>query len=293
MSDVMVTGISVLDFIFRLESMPREPQKFRASEAAISGGGIAANAAVAISRLGGEATLVSRIGDDEVGNIIKEQLVKEGLKLNNVRKFKNCRSSFSSVYVDRYGERQIVNFLDSKLPESASWLHDIEEHKAYLADTRWINGAIETLKIAQKFKRPGVLDAEDNVTQESVELASHVAFSLPGLECFTRESDLKKALIQVKNFTKAWVCVTAGDRGVFFLDKNELENIPSAQVQVKDTLGAGDVWHGAFTLSLAKGKKELDAVRFANSTASLKCTAFGGRDSFPTLKQVQDFIKEQ
>ncbi|MEE2774674.1 MAG: PfkB family carbohydrate kinase [Pseudomonadota bacterium] len=292
MSKVLVTGVSVIDFIFKLEQMPQEPEKFRAEEAVISGGGVAANAAVAISKLGGEATLVSRIGKDDIGCMIKKQLIKEGVRTENIEEYRNCRSSFSSVYIDSQGERQIVNFRDRTLPDDASWIRNIEEHKAYLVDTRWNAGAIETLKIAKNFKRPGVLDAEDTVTAEALKLASHAAFSFHGLRHFTKQTDVKKALSQVTKFTEAWVCVTDGERGVYILNNNELKNIPALQVEVEETLGAGDVWHGAFALSLAEGEKELEAVKFANSVASLKCKKFGGRDSFPNRQQVQEFIRE-
>ena len=177
MNKIMVTGVSVVDFIFQLEAMPMESEKFRAEDVSISGGGVAANAAVAITRLGGEATLVSRLGKDEIGGIIKNQFLNEGIKINHIKEYEGCRSSFSSVYVDKFGERQIVNYRDPKLPENASWINKIEEHDVYLADTRWIGGAIETLKIARYFNRPGVLDAEDKVTEEALNAISEQALT--------------------------------------------------------------------------------------------------------------------
>ena len=63
-------------------------------------------------------------------------------------------------------------------------------------------------------------------------------------------------------------------------------------MRTKDTLGAGDVWHGAFVLSLAECNNEFEAVIFANSAASLKCTVFGGRKGIPFRQQLENFIKE-
>lgn len=292
MAKVLVTGVSVIDFIFQLESMPRKNEKFRAENASISGGGVAANAAVAISKLGGSCTLVSRLGNDEIGSIIKSDLMKEGVDVGFTRLFDNHKSSFSSVYIDKKGERQVVNYRDTKLPVDPSWINQIEKHDAYLADTRWNEGAVETLKIANNFQCPGVLDAEETVSIEAIQTASHIAFSLNGLENFTKQKDIKTALKEIANITKGWVCVTNGMQGVFFLENSNLVNIPTIKVDVKDTLGAGDVWHGAFTLSLAEGKSEVEAVKFANLTASLKCTVFGGRKSFPTRKKLEQFIKE-
>ena len=68
---------------------------------------------------------------------------------------------------------------------------------------------------------------------------------------------------------------------------------PVQKVDVKDTLGAGDVWHGAFALGLAEGKNEIEAVKFANSAATIKCKSFGGRTGFPRRNEVDKFLKEK
>ena len=139
MKKVLVTGVSVIDFMFKLDQIPKESEKFRARDASISGGGIAANAAVAISKLGGIASLATRLGDDEIGLMIKKELIDEGVNIKFVRVFKEKKSSFSSVYIDKNGERQVVNYRDISLPSSPLWLNNIDKHDAYLADTRWNN----------------------------------------------------------------------------------------------------------------------------------------------------------
>ena len=109
MVNVLITGVSVVDFIFQLNEIPKENEKFRAENASISGGGIAANAAVAVSRLGGTPTLVSRLGYDQIGSMIKNDLIEEGVNVNFTKQFQGNRSSFSSVYIDKKGDRQVVN----------------------------------------------------------------------------------------------------------------------------------------------------------------------------------------
>jgi sulfofructose kinase len=73
------------------------------------------------------------------------------------------------------------------------------------------------------------------------------------------------------------------------LDQGKTRNVQGPQVLAVDTLGAGDVWHGAFVLGLAEGKNELDAIHFANLAAALKCTTFGGRIGMPTRSTLSDF----
>ena len=128
MVNVLITGVSVVDFIFQLNEIPKENEKFRAENASISGGGIAANAAVAISRLGGTPTLVSRLGYDQIGSMIKNDLIEEGVNVNFTKQFQGNRSSFSSVYIDKKCDRQVVNYRDKNLPDDASWIYEIDEH---------------------------------------------------------------------------------------------------------------------------------------------------------------------
>ena len=110
-----------------------------------------------------------------------------------------------------------------------------------------------------------------------------------GLKVFTKIENKFEALKSIKNISSAWVCVTDGENGVYYLKDNKLENIPAKKITVKDTLGAGDVWHGAFALSLAEGNDEVNAIKFASLT-TLKCKFFGGRDGFPNRQQVDQFL---
>jgi sulfofructose kinase len=79
---------------------------------------------------------------------------------------------------------------------------------------------------------------------------------------------------------------------VTYLDRGEERTVPAFAVDPVDTLGAGDVWHGAFTLALGEGEDEHDAIRFANAVAAIKCTRFGGRAGIPDRATVENFLKE-
>jgi len=78
--------------------------------------------------------------------------------------------------------------------------------------------------------------------------------------------------------------------GMLFLDDGEVLHLPAFPVEAVDTLGAGDVWHGAFALALAEGQGERAAIRFASATAALKCTRFGGRSGTPRREEVERFL---
>ncbi|MEM9268992.1 MAG: PfkB family carbohydrate kinase, partial [Pseudomonadota bacterium] len=114
MARVLVCGSAVVDFVFKVTDFPTQAEKYRAEDAQIVGGGCAANAAVAIQRLGGEAQLAARLGEDPIGDMILAGLRRERVDLAGVLRGPG-RSSFSSITVDDRGERQILNYRDDSL----------------------------------------------------------------------------------------------------------------------------------------------------------------------------------
>ena len=290
---ILSAGVAVMDIIMQVDEMPREPTKYRTNEAMIVGGGCAANAAVAIARLGGDSALVSRLGKDMIGDSIVRDLQKEGVNCDRMLQYEGFRSSFSSIYIDQAGERQIVNFRDDNLPNEASALIDQEvSYDAYLADTRWSEGAVALMQTAQRLQKPAVLDAEApfHDLAQAFDNASHIFFSAPGLRELSGSSELTTALRKVDQQYRAMVGVTDGSEGVYWINESQLFHLPAVPVKVVDTLGAGDVWHGAFTLALGENMGIDDAICFASAAASLKCTRLGGREGIPSRAETRQFL---
>lgn len=222
-------------------------------------------------------------------------LTRENVNCDLVRKHPNHRSSFSSIYMDADGERQIVNFRDETLSMGTDWFRaklptNID---ASLGDCRWPQGAEMAMQIARDNNVPGVMDAEYHVKEAkaAILLASHVAFSANGAREFSGESDLETAALKSASLIKGHVIVTDGAGDVLEVDNGSLHHHPTFAVDAVDTLAAGDVWHGAFTLALAEHRPVKQAIRFANAAAALKCQRTGGRDGSPSRNDVDEFIK--
>ncbi|MBC7156922.1 MAG: sugar kinase [Rhodobacteraceae bacterium] len=290
MARVLCVGNAVVDFVLRVPAFTDRPEKIVASEAAIVGGGCAATAAVAVARLGGEAWLAARLGSDPVGDMILAGLQAEGVNCTLVERVEGARSSFSAVQVDAAGERQIVNFRGAGMPEGPGRVGGAPAVGAVLADTRWTAGAAAALALARARAIPGVLDAEAPIDPALLAAASHVAFSAQGLASLAPGLAPAAALAVVAPGLSGWACVTDGADGVHLPGGAHL---PAFAVAVVDTLGAGDVWHGAFALRLAEGADETAAVRFANAAAALKCTHPGGRAGCPDRAATEEFLKER
>jgi sulfofructose kinase len=297
MTTVLIAGVAVIDFVFQVDEMPRRAEKYRAKGAEIVGGGGAANAAVTVARLGGHAMLASRLGDDAIAEMILADLGREKVDTRLVRRLDGKRSSFSSVFIDREGERQIVNYRDMGMSFDADWLTPLlpEKFEAALADTRWPQGGPAILNAAKARGLPAVVDAEAPIHEAmaTVRAGTHIAFSRQGLRDYCGHDDVERGLRQAATETGAWVCVTDGEHGVTWLSKGETGHVPAFRVEVVDTLGAGDVWHGAFALLLGEGRSEVEAIRFANAVASIKCTRFGGRAGVPNRAEAEAFMRQR
>jgi sulfofructose kinase len=292
-ASVACVGIAVTDQIYRVGELPSKDTKIRASSLAESGGGMAAGAAVAAARLGGRATWFGRVGDDDQGSRLLGYLAREGVDTRHSRRIRGARTPHSVVLVDPEGNRAIVAYGADVLDPGSSWLplDAITAHDAVLADIRWLEGAVAALSAARARGRPAVLDADsssDPAALDAVAAASHAVFSEQGLDDLFGHRDLESALRCAAGHA-VFVAVTLGARGVAWLDPTgSLRCMSAPAIEASETLGAGDVFHGAFALALAEGLDDEPALAFATTAATLKCTRSGGWASFPVREEVEE-----
>lgn len=293
MTGVFCLGISTLDYVYSVETMPTRGEKYRSKGLAVVGGGCAGNASVAIARLGGRCWLATRLADDLTGDQIVADLADEGVETGFARRVPGLRSPVSAILVDAQGERMVISYSDPEMPEDTGWLPTAlpEGARAVLADTRWGEGALAALRLARSAGVPGVLDGDRKPPHpDLVATASHVAFSAQALAELSGEPDPSVGLARLAQGVPTWLAVTLGKEGVLFVENGEVVHVPAFVVETVDTLGAGDVWHGAFALALAEGQGERAAIRFASAAAAIKCTRFGGRAGAPRRDEVVDFL---
>ena len=290
MASVFVFGLAVVDFIHYVDQFPQGGLKHVSREVEISGGGTGANAAVTVSRLGGKAELGCRIGSDLIGELVVQGLLDEGVGMALAQRSERAQSAFSSVCIDNRGERQILSFRGHNLSEETGWRRRIPDCDAYLADTRWEPGLEAVLSAARRRDKPGIVDCEHSELPDCLWGATHLAFSRQGILGLTKEKCVPAALRAVAALHSNWICATDGDNGTYRLAKGRLEHFPAFAVEARNTLAAGDVWHGAFALRLAEGAGEDDAVVFANAAAALKCSRAEARAAIPFRNEVDAYL---
>ena len=296
---VICVGHTTLDSIWTVDKLPEGGGKTRADSFASCGGGMAATAAVAAARLGASVQFWGRAGDDPAGVAMRDELAAFGVDVTHLRLFEGARSSVSSVVVDASGERMIVNYRGSDAPNDTDWLplQSVHEADAVLADPRWPEGALALFRHARAAAVPSVLDgdiAEKAVFDVLLPIVDYAVFSLEGLACCLGQSletlDIESGLRTLRAHGCRVAAVTLGARGVAWYDGTIVERVPAFAVNVIDTNGAGDVFHGALAFGLGARWRLHDAMRFACAAAALKCSRRGARRGVPDFSATRSLL---
>ena len=216
---VVCVGHTSLDRVFTIESVPQPPAKLRASSFQESGGGMAANAAVAVAHLGGTARFWGPCGSDEIAERMHADFVHHGVDATHLHRIAGSTSSHSVILVDARGERLIVNARGTALESDAGWLPlDVlncaaaamrpdADHvaiksttapacDALLADVRWPIGSRVALGAARRAGIPTVLDGDTAgraVLHALAGLADYCVFSEPGFRSFCSAAEADTA----------------------------------------------------------------------------------------------------
>jgi sugar/nucleoside kinase (ribokinase family) len=295
---ILCAGIIVLDEVFRVDRFPQPDAKTEAQSFFIVNGGCAANAAVAIARLGGRAALAGPLGgppgEDANGDRLLAVLAREEIDCTGCQRLAGVPTALSAIFIDARGDRMIVTHRDDRLaaatPADPTGLVACAD--AVVADNRFPEFVRPICAAARARGLTVVLDADrpTQISDELFRIATHVVFSAECLRATTGLDDLGVALAAIAGTTPSFLAVTQGPRDVLWREGAALRKSPVFAVDAIDTLGAGDVFHGAFTLALAEGRDVVAALRFAAAAAGLKCTRLGGSMATPRRAEVEALL---
>src|SRR5581483_2021628 len=294
---ILCIGMPVRDLAFRTPSVPARGSKENATGFGEICGGNALNAAIAIVRLGGRAALCGPMGDarETSARFIYEQMAHEGIDTNHIVHMPGLVTPVSAVMIDPTGERTIVTFRDPelwkvKLPKADMLMEDCH---AILVESRCAEFCTDICAEAVRRGIPVIVDADRAMSlREGLLTAStHLVFSSEPLQETAGTTDDGEALKRIARLTPSFLAGTRGPRGTLWLDeRGELQETPAFPVHTVDTLGAGDVFHGAFALAVTEKQELQQALRFASAAAALKCTRFGGAFAAPQRAEVEELL---
>jgi sugar/nucleoside kinase (ribokinase family) len=201
----------------------------------------------------------------------------------------------SAVMVDPSGERTIVTFRDPelwkvRLPDTDELLDDCS---AILTESRCAEFCTGLCAEARRRGIPVIVDADRamSLREGLLTASSHLVFSSEPLQETANVADDGEALKKISRLTSSFLAGTRGAQGTIWLDeKGQLQQTPAFPVHTVDTLGAGDVFHGAFALAITENQDIRSALRFASGAAALKCTRFGGAFAAPQRAEVLELL---
>jgi len=162
-----------------------------------------------------------------------------------------------------------------------------------LADPRWVEGAATLFQEARARGIPTVLDgdvADPEVFRRLLPLADHAVLSEPALTAFTGSVE-DRSLGALARFGCRVIAVTRGERGVSWYENGQLHRQAAYAVDVVDTTGAGDVFHGAYALAIGAGLEVRAAMAFSAAAAAMKCRHAGGRNGIPDITGCLAFMR--
>lgn len=301
--NVVGLGLSTLDIVQRLEQLPTWDNPGRIDDILFDGGGPAATALATVSRFGERAGFVGTVGNDWVGEMKLRSLREHGVDVARVVSRDEPETQVIFCYVDSHsGERIFTGSKDfgraplqaAELDESyitgAELLHmDGFHHEAALQSARWMKAAGKTVVLDGSAVSGNTLAPQFAAL---VELTDVLVCGDGFVQALTGHDDDMAAATSALERGPEIVVITKGAEGSHLVTASERLFAPAFPVDVVDTTGAGDVFHGAFIYGLLQDWPLEQILEFSSATAALECTRLGGRAGIPTLAEVQLFLQE-
>lgn len=296
-TEKLITGIGYcsIDYLCMVPNIPID-DKVEISKSLVQGGGPAATAIAAAARLGAKTAFIGAVGDDERGSNIIKSLSVEGINAGAIKIRKNAESPAAFCWIEeKSGNRSIAWTKGSAKALSADEIDEklIKNSKVIHLDGHQTEAATAAAEIARKHGVTVSIDAGTIVPgiDKLLELSDIIIASEKFALRYTGESCMEKAMKKLFSANCGFSAVTMGSKGSIGFDGKSIIKCPSFKIDVIDTTGAGDVFHGAFVYKYTRGGTWRECMRFASAVSALKCTKFGGRTGIPDLKTIEKFLE--
>lgn len=295
---IVVVGSTNMDMVVKTNHIPVPGETVLAGSFFMNPGGKGANQAVAVARLGGDISFISKVGNDIFGKQSSQLFDDEGINTANILSDEELPSGVALITVDQAGENSIVvasganaNLFPADLTKA---LKVIESSDIVLMQ---LEIPMETIYLVAKYaalKNVMVILDPAPANELSAELLSMIdiitpnqteAEMLSGIKVTSIESARKAAKAIYGKGVKN-VVVTMGSLGAVICQEGKMQMIAAQKVEAIDTTAAGDVFNGALAVALSEGKTIIDAVKFACMVAAVSVTKMGAQSSIPYRNEI-------
>ena len=301
--DVIGLGMAVVDVVIRLRDMPRWDNPGSVSGFALADGGPAGTACAVAATFGIRTGFIDTVGSDEMAVRKLRSLEESGVDISHMVRRDGPESHVVIVYVHEETGERYFSFLrgfvsqpvqpeelDRDYVVSAPYLHLDGTHiEAALQAARWMHEAGGTVVLdAAKTDRPVPSPMRALVAETDV-LVCGSGFGA----MLTGQEELWQAGRAILDMGPRVVVQTEGADGSYTVSPDDQFHIPAFRVDVIDTTGAGDVFHGAYLVGLVRGWDLRRTATFATAVSAIHCTVLGNRKGIPSMEEVDAFLRER
>jgi len=293
---VIGVGHCTVDITCPMDKFPEIDLKTEIENVKIEGGGPSANAMAALAKMGVRTALVSRLGTDILGRFARMDLLRRDIECTHLFMDEETQSPLSVIITEKdRGTRTIIVYKGSNREVDPLWLSDgwIMTGEILHIDGHQLPSGFFAASEYKKAGKTVVFDAGSwrVGTEELLELStvviasSHFAGKL--------DEDPVYALRKIVEYGPELAVITRGRDGAIAYENGKIIESAGFDVDVIDTTGAGDVFHGAFIYAHLAGMSLADRLTFGNAAAAMKCCHLGARGGLPTAEEVMAFLRER
>jgi ribokinase len=295
---VVGVGHCAVDYLGVVPRFPEVDTKQEVSEFSQQGGGPAATAIVTLACFGVPTRMVAKVSDDHFGDFILEGLRSVGVDVSHVVVAPGHVSPFSFIAVESTTGKRTIFWTRGSVPP----LSPAEIRPDVLDGAGWLiidgHQPAAQARVAEDARARGikvVLDA--GTLREGMGDLVPLSHVLIASERFATEiapaAELEATLEELRSMGPETCVITMGAEGSIGSDGARVVREPAHEVDVVDTTGAGDVFHGAFLYGMMQGWPVERCMRCASVAAALKCRSLGGRAGIPALEEVLAAVDRQ
>lgn len=297
--DVLGLGCAAIDDLLYVPVYPAPDSKMQVRRKERHCGGLTATALVAAARLGARCAFAGALGDDELSRVVLERFAQEGIDTRYVRRRADARPAHAVIIVDEGQKtRTILYSLEGCFGAEPDWPEEevLRACRVLFVDHIGIEGMTRAARVARQADIPVVADLEkdeDPGFGALLALVDHLIVSRDFAAKLTGQADPAQAARRLWTPERQVAAVTCGAQGCWYVAADHPDrpcHQPAFAVEVVDTTGCGDVFHGAYASALARGLDVPGRIQFAAAAAALKATQRGGQLGIPARPVVEEFL---
>jgi len=293
--DIVVIGSINADLVFKADKRPNPGETLIGKDFKTVPGGKGANQAVAASRLGAKVAILGCLSKDQNGVFLEENLENNNVETKYIKKTDDAPSGVAGIVLAE-GDNSIIVVPGANYKVDKEY---IDKNKEVILNSKIVLLQLEipvdvvkyVIEICSNSEVKTILNPApiQKLDEDTLDKLDYLTPNEHEFKILYGSTNEEKILKEQKNK----LIITKGRQGVVFSKGEEVINIPSLEVDVVDTTGAGDTFNGAFAQSIVKGKTVEESIKFANIAGAISVTKFGAQGGMPTLEEINKFIKKR